>query len=81
LISTVTMVTCDAGAARQKWDLDPSDDAAQQVAARARPGQVLDATVASVGGPLFTAPRIRDDELDRNQRFTFSIVDGRGPAR
>ncbi|TNC39175.1 sigma-70 family RNA polymerase sigma factor [Mumia zhuanghuii] len=81
LISTVTMVSCDAGAARQKWDLDPSDDAAQQVAARARPGQVLDATVASVGGLLLTAPRIRDDRLDRNQRFTFSIVDGRGPAR
>ncbi|MFD1826177.1 MULTISPECIES: sigma-70 family RNA polymerase sigma factor [Mumia] len=80
LISTVTMTECAAGDARQEWDLDPTDDTAQQVAARARPGQVLDATVASVGGPLLTAPRIGDDDLDRNQRFTFSVGLESGPA-
>ncbi|WP_262852352.1 sigma-70 family RNA polymerase sigma factor [Mumia quercus] len=81
VISTVTMTECDPGAARQQWDLDPTDDAAQQVAARARPGQVLDATVASVGGPLLTAPRIHDARLDRNQRFTFSVGDQGPPTR
>lgn len=75
VISTVTVTACDPGAARQQWDLDPTDDAAQQVGVRARPGQVLDATVASAGGTLLMAPRINDARLDRNQRFTFSVGD------
>ncbi|MGH1562233.1 sigma-70 family RNA polymerase sigma factor [Mumia sp. DW29H23] len=69
LVSTVGTAPCTGGT-RQEWGFDPSATSAQQVANRARPGQVLDATTASLGGPLFTVPRITNPQLDRNQRFS-----------
>ncbi|MBW9211079.1 sigma-70 family RNA polymerase sigma factor [Mumia sp. zg.B21] len=74
VVSTVTTEAC-AGSTRQQWAFDPGSTASQHVSARARPGQVLDATTASAGGPLFTLPRTTSPRLDRNQRFSALLED------
>ncbi|WP_163695440.1 MULTISPECIES: sigma-70 family RNA polymerase sigma factor [Mumia] len=72
LVSALSLSSCEGGT-RQQWGLDPSSTATQQIASRARPSQVLDATTASIGGPLIATVRINNGELDRNQRFTFVL--------
>ncbi|WP_370618523.1 sigma-70 family RNA polymerase sigma factor [Mumia sp. Pv 4-285] len=80
LISIVSLSACGS-TVQQQWGLDPSLTTTQQIASRARQSQVLDATTASLGGPLVATLRINHGELDRNQRFTFVLTEPVSEAR